>query len=48
MKTIYVVLPFTGNYGRPITSKLRTFTTRKEALQYANEWYCVELITTKL
>jgi hypothetical protein len=48
MKTLYVVLPFTTNYGRPVTSKLRTFTTRNEAVGYADEFKCVELITTKL
>jgi hypothetical protein len=48
MKNVYVVVPFTTNYGRPVSSQLRTFTTRKEALQYADGFKYVELITTKL
>jgi hypothetical protein len=48
MKTIYVVLPFTNNYGRPVTEELKSFGSRKAALQYADGFKCVELITTKL
>jgi hypothetical protein len=48
MRNVYVVLPFTTNYGKPVSSKLKTFVTRNEALQYADGFKCVELVTTKL
>jgi hypothetical protein len=48
MKTIYVVLPFTTNYGRPVTEKLKSFGTREKAIAYADGFKYVELITTKL
>lgn len=48
MKTVYVVLPFTTNYGNPMTDKMKVFNTRKEAMRFADEFKYVELITTKL
>lgn len=48
MKTIYVVLPFTTNYGKPLTEKMKVFSTRKNAMKFADEFKYLQLITTKL
>ena len=48
MRNVYVVLPFTNNYGRPVAEEMKVFGSRKEALRYADGFKCVELVTTKL
>lgn len=45
---LFVVLPFSKDYESPITQLLKSFTTYDDAMEYANEWDCVELITTPL
>ena len=48
MKTVYVVLPFTTNYGKVIEEKIQVFTKRADAMKFADEFKYVELVTTKL
>lgn len=48
MRNVYVVLPFTNNYGRPVAEKMKVFNARTQAIQYADKFECVELTTTKL
>ena len=48
MKNVYVVLPYTKNYKRPIGEKAKVFTERVVALGYLDRFEFVELITTPL
>lgn len=48
MKNVYVVIPFTTNYGLPLFSQLKCFSSHEKAVQYADEFKYVEMTTTKL
>jgi len=48
MKTVYVIIPFTANYGRPIEEKLQVFNKRADAVKYGDDFKYVEMVTTKL
>jgi hypothetical protein len=45
---LYTVLPYTKNYSSPRTNKLQSFTDYTEAIQYASEFKCVEIVTQTL
>jgi hypothetical protein len=45
---IYLVLPYSNEYGMPMTSKILTFMSQEEAYDYASDFKWVEIITTKL
>jgi hypothetical protein len=45
---IYLVLPYSTEYGMVLTSKILTFMSQEEAYDYASDFMWVEIITTKL
>jgi len=45
---LFVVLPFTKDYQSPITELLKSFFNYDDAMEYADEWDCVELVQTKI
>ena len=48
MMIAYVVLPFTTNYKSPQSAKMRVFSNRTQAEEYANKFKCVEMVTTRV
>jgi hypothetical protein len=45
---LYTVLPYTKNYSSPRSNKLQSFTDYTQAMEYANGFKCVEVITQTL